>query len=135
MTSEAFIAAYADDRRAAEVKALETLKPYLLTAHRGVWMVTVVTKQDLWWNERYATDRHYSTGAYASVIADIERQRGTQNFIHRLVSASLVWTNFRDGEGTLLATTTAGYEQTVRAANLNRTLRAIHDVAEQQVSA
>jgi hypothetical protein len=133
MSPEEFLKVYIAARRRDEMRALEALKPYLTAAPSRVWMLTLVTKQDLWWAERREVSEHYSAGEYQAQIDDITRQRGVQNFTHRVVSASLVWNNFRDGEGKVLATTTAGYEQSVRAANLKRSLTTIHDLLEQEV--
>jgi hypothetical protein len=135
MSPEQFMAAYVVERRDAEIKALERMKPFLVAARPNVWMVTLVTKQDLWWGERHAVEAHYEDekNAYAGIIAEVTRQRHPRYFLHRTVSASLVWNNLRDPEEVVLATTTAGYEQNVRKANLRRALAAIHGIAEQQV--
>jgi hypothetical protein len=135
MSPEQFMAAYLDDRRRAEVQALDRMKPFLLAARSNVWMVTLVTKQDLWWNDRHAVRAHYEdeNNDYAKSIAEVTRQRHPRYFLHQTVSASLVWNNLRDPEDVVLATTTAGYEQSVRRANLRRALAAIHGIAEQQV--
>lgn len=133
MIPKDFMGVYLPERRREEIRVLDALKPYLLTAHARIWMVTLVTKQDLWWAQRAEVNDYYTSGEYAAHLEDIVRQRGAQNFVHRLVSASLLWNNFKDHDGTVLATTTAGYEQSVRAANLKRALNVIHDLCEQQV--
>lgn len=128
MTAQDFMAAYLPTQRREEIQALGVLKPFLTHAPARLWMVTLVTKQDLWWAKRHEVNAHYTEGEYHAEIEEIARQLGAKHFTHRLLSASLMWNNLRDGDGKMLATTTAGYEQTTRAANMKRTANAIHEL-------
>lgn len=51
-TSEAdFMAAYLPDRREAEIEIIKALTPRISDIKGKVQMITLVTKQDLWWSE------------------------------------------------------------------------------------
>lgn len=81
-------------------------------------MITLVTKQDLWWNERNKVKDHYMNGEYNSTIEKVMGRRGRNNFAHEYVSASLVLSNFSTSSGELLAPNTAGYDQNIQLENL-----------------
>jgi hypothetical protein len=115
MSPSQFLAAYLQECRAREEAVLAKLEPYLLTAKRNLRMLTLITKQDLWWDQRAAVRQHYETGAYGQAIQRIEQQRG-KGFIHDYVPVSLVMSNFMDGRGEILEPTTQGYDQMLQQA-------------------
>lgn len=88
-------------------------------------MLTLVTKQDLWWDRRGEVRGYYEQGQYNTHITDIARARGSQNFRHDYVSASLVISNFRTGNGEILAQTIGGYDEIIQAQNQANLLRTI----------
>lgn len=119
MKKEEFLGNYLEARRQVELDIARQLVQPLVLAPRKLWMMTLVTKQDLWWNERLQVQRHYMEGEYDTFIQDISRGRGEQNFRHDYVSASLVLDNFVDVNGELLKPTTAGYDQKTQLAYLD----------------
>lgn len=128
MSKEEFVAAYTDNRRRREIDVVETLKPRLEDAPGDLWMITLATKQDLWWNDRMDVVNWYTDGPYGSVIRDIERSRGRQHFVHEYLSASLIIQNFVDGHGELLARTASGYDEPTKLAHLQRMKRTITEL-------
>jgi hypothetical protein len=90
-------------------------------------MLTLVTKQDLWWDRRAEVKDHYEQGDYSSVIERIRKERGTQGFDHDYLSASLEIVNFATKADGNLATTVAGYDQRLQAAHLG----VLHDRVRQ----
>lgn len=125
MSTEDFMAAFLADMRRLELDGLREIAPHLKTAPGRLWMVTLVTKQDLWWADRETVRRYYTEGEYNALIEDVARARGDDNFRHDYLSASLVLTNFRTDQGEILASTVAGYDQGIRLANLNRLFDAV----------
>ena len=93
-------------------------------------MLTVITKQDLWWPERHTVDRWYSDGDYNGRIADVIQRRGEDNFHHSYISASLVANNFYSGDHELLAQTAEGYDQILRNVNLQNLLTAVVELVK-----
>lgn len=99
-----------------------------------LWLLIVVTKQDLWWSRRHEVNQHYVSGDYEAEVQKLKLQLGSTRLKHQIVSGSLVWNNLRDHEGTVLAETTGGYEQATRAANLARMLDSVHDLLAEGVT-
>lgn len=120
MSIEGFLGTYLAEMRRVELDALKEIAPHLNAAPGRLWMITLITKQDLWWDQRDAVRRHYAEGEYNALIEGIARHRGEDDFRHDYFSASLVLSNFRTDPGEVLAPTVAGYDQAIRLANLNR---------------
>lgn len=126
MSLDQFIGLYLDDRRSRELDVLRTLEPHLSVANsRKLILITLITKQDLWWNERLDVQRYYTQGPYEQIIQNIRNRLGSSNFIHEYMSASLVMENFLSGSGEMLIPVTQGYDQRLKAANMRHFLNAI----------
>ena len=84
----------------------------MVTAPPGgkFWLLTLVTKQDLWWEDRAEAESFYTTGDYAAEIEKIKNHHGGRLFRHELALTSLVISNFETGKGELLKPNTAGYD-------------------------
>jgi energy-coupling factor transporter ATP-binding protein EcfA2 len=118
MLKEEFIHEYFETSRATELEIIDGLVPHLQDARGKTWMITLVTKQDLWWRERVQVKNHYTRGKYNECIQQIANQRGKQHFRHEYLSASLVLSNLKTESGELLVPTTEGYDQNIQYANL-----------------
>ena len=129
MTASRFLARYADSCRQLEVNVLREIEANLRVAPNRFWMLTLVTKQDLWWDDRAHIQHQYLTGPYGNVIDSIRQQRGDDRFFHEYVSASLVMQNLRSGNDELLARTTAGYDEAVQLTHLTKLFDTIERLA------
>ena len=69
--NEEFLAA----SREVEIRALSEWTEILGDTAVAGWLITVVTKADLWWNRRDAVMAHYSAGPYAQSLGDAARLR------------------------------------------------------------
>jgi hypothetical protein len=105
-----FLAAYTDHGRVDEAEILERLAPHLHTAPGKMWLLSVVTKEDLWFPSRAEVERHYSAGRYASAVASVVTAKGVQAFRHELVPACLVISNLVTRDGEPLEKNTEGYD-------------------------
>lgn len=92
-------------------------------------MLTVVTKQDLWWEQRDEVRKHYE-GPYAEAVDGLRQRVGAQNFTHKLWSVSLITKNLRDGEGQLLVPTARGYDAPLQLTNAQRLVEIVAQEAE-----
>jgi|LNFM01.1.fsa_nt_gb hypothetical protein len=130
-THESFAARFAAKQRDAELDVLRELVSVLTTAEGPLWMVTVGTKQDLWWSQRHDVNEWYcgKQSAYRALVDEIAKKHGTEHFKHRFVSGALVYGNLRSPTGEVLFPTSAGYEQSIRAANLARIVEVITGLA------
>ncbi|MDX6692982.1 MAG: hypothetical protein QOF02_585 [Blastocatellia bacterium] len=129
MTKDEFLAAYLEACRKRELKIIEDLTPRLLDAPGKIWMITLVTKQDLWWNERLKVQQYYAEGEYNNFIERIKHERGAQHFSHEYLSASLVINNLTTDAGELLAPTTGGYDQNIQYVHLQQLLENVNSFA------
>ncbi len=102
---------------------------------RRFWVLTLVTKQDLWWPDRALVESHYRSGEYRTLMHGVTEAVGKSNFRHELIFSSLVISNFTTGLGELLASTVAGYDQNLQAESLRRLWETIDALKnwEQQV--
>ncbi|MDB9421754.1 MAG: ATP-binding cassette domain-containing protein [Microcystis viridis Mv_BB_P_19951000_S69] len=126
MTLEEFLREYAAVCRNRELDVLRRIEPHFSIAdQRKTIVITLVTKQDLWWNNRLEVNKHYVEGTYEQLIQNIRNKRGANNFIHEYRSTSLVMENFLSGDNELLIPTTQGYDQRLKVANFRYFLNAI----------
>ena len=126
ISKEDFVKLYLESKRARELEIMREMLPHLKTAKERIWMLTVVTKQDLWWKERATVQAFYEGGEYNSYINEIATNRGQQNFAHAYVSASLVINNLQTNDADILVPTAEGYDQNLQYANLFKLVDTIH---------
>lgn len=110
--------------RLSEVEALKQIVPHLKNARELAWMITLVTKQDLWWNERGTVEDHYTKGSYSTLIKEVATHRGA-NFKHEFLSASIVINNFATIDGKIVAPTNAGYDQVLQMAHQEKLIETL----------
>jgi hypothetical protein len=126
MTVDEFVEKYLEKCRERDIEVLRKIEPYLSIAdQKKTVMITLVTKQDLWWNHRHELSNHYRNGEYETLVQSIRNKRGSNKFIHEYLSASLVLENFVSGAKELLVPTTEGYDQRIKSANFVNLLRTI----------
>jgi hypothetical protein len=130
-TPKEFFDAYVKDKRKLEIDLLEQLIPHLsLASNRKIVMMTLVTKQDLWWHHRHPVRDYYQLGIYNESIKKIKNTLGQANFIHDYISASLLTENFTVGNGEILAPVSEGYDQRIQLVNFDRVLQFIENNLE-----
>jgi hypothetical protein len=125
MTEQEFLRLYLEEQRFAELKALEELLPHLKTAPGKLRMLTLVTKQDLWWSDRSQVQKHYEIGRYGQLIDAVREHKGKAHFSHDYISASLNLLNFKTSDNVVLTQTVGGYDNGLRIVNFNNAMRAV----------
>jgi GTPase SAR1 family protein len=131
MTRPQFLEVYAEDCRNRELEVLRKIEPHLsLADQKKTLIITLVTKQDLWWNDRLLVKQYYESGAYETLIQKIRNKRGASNFIHEYRSSSLVMENLVSGTNQLLVPTTQGYDQRLKVTNFQYFLDAIETLCK-----
>ncbi len=123
--AEAFFTIFTRNRRDEEVQLLEELFPRLCDAPDPLSMITLVTKQDLWWPDRNEVKSFYETGSYNAVIELMRRKRGERNFRHVYWSASLGILNYQTGRNEILRHNAEGYDQSLQQGNYNHLVESI----------
>jgi hypothetical protein len=134
MTVKEFVAVYTEKNRARELGLLNKVAPPLSLVHKKrTVMITLITKQDLWWLNRQGVSDHYQSGDYDRVIQSIESKLGRNNFIHQYISLSLLTENFRAGNGEMLIPVAEGYEQKIQILNLYQLLNFIENIFDIEI--
>jgi Fe-S cluster assembly ATPase SufC len=133
MTVLEFLEVYTEEYRQEELQVLTKIAPHLSVADskkRKILFITLVTKQDLWWNDRLKIQDYYQKGEYENQIQAISNKLGSSNFIHEYCSASLVIENFISGTNELLLPTTQGYDERLKFSNLRNFLNVIESLCK-----
>jgi hypothetical protein len=134
ISKEEFVSRHVEESRAAELAMIEQLEAHLLTAKRRIRMITVITKQDLWWDHRALVRQHYEHGRYGEIIERVSRERILRNrgFYHEYCPVSLIGQNFTDGRGEILVPTTQGYDQGVQQGFQNSLVETVRAYARRK---
>ncbi len=128
-----FLSAYIEDRCAEELAILRRVSEAIRPVAGRVWMLSLVTKQDLWWPQRAKVESHYREGEYAATIQGVLDRVGRLSFRHEYVFVSLVISNFTTGMKDTLKPNAEGYDQNLQVASLRRlfeTIAALKDWEE-----
>jgi len=120
MNEERFIKVYLEKRREEEIRIINELKHRIKDTKVEIKMITLVTKQDIWWNEREIVKEYYLKGDYNEAIDEIIRHKGASHFEHSYISTSLLSNNFKIGTD-INKNVTEGYDESIRISN-NRNL-------------
>lgn len=121
----AFMDAYLQECREDEIRILQRLVPQIQVCARPVWLLTLVTKQDLWCRELTTVEQHYRSGEYGDEIAKLSASKDGRSFRHELVLASLVIGNFETSVGERLQANTKGYDQQAQVESIHRLIETV----------
>lgn len=113
---------YLDECRAREEEIVVQLVEHLRRHTKPFWMITLVTKQDLWWPQRKVVEDHYKRGPYAAAIEQLRAAHQAAGFTHEYFSMATQSQNFVDGSGHILEPTAQGYDDIVKYAHQNKFL-------------
>ncbi|MFT8518985.1 hypothetical protein [Acetobacter syzygii] len=118
MSIDDFRLQYTADRRDLELKLLEEVVSGLAATTSHVWMVTIINKQDLWYDIQESVLSHYKSGNYAEKLARISSRLGSKNFQHEFIPTSLAISNLTTGSGEIIAKSTSGFDVNLRNKSL-----------------
>jgi hypothetical protein len=96
--------------RKDEVQVLERLLPFISRSPKKLWVLTVVTKQDLWFDRDAEVRSHYLDGDYGKVLKKLLNQQN-KGFPSEIAFTCLITQNFQTGRKEVLQNTIAGYDQ------------------------
>jgi hypothetical protein len=114
-----FVEAYLHNRRLAELRILQELAPHIVANREKLWLLTVVSKQDLWWASRHDVHEYYQNGVYGVEVGKLNSKLGSL-FRHEFVFGSLVIGNFVTGSDETLRPNTQGYDQALQVKSLRK---------------
>ena len=113
-----FLNDYIKLKRHDEINYLKKVAEHIKNTDNKFWMITLVNKQDLWWDEREKVESYYTEGEYDKIIQDIYSTKGTSNFVHEYISCALFNCNFKIGSD-FEKQTVKGYDEPLRQSNYN----------------
>lgn len=119
---------YLEDNRKEELKRIESLVDEICNVEK-LWMITVIAKEDLWWNKKSEVINYYKKGEYNSFIEEIKKRMKRNKFHHEYVSVSLLINNLITGdenEQRCLALSTTGYTTSLQAKSMRKLLKTIN---------
>ena len=89
-------------RRQMELRAIAEWKTLLGSKDVADWLMTVITKADLWWDVREAAYYHYQVGEYAQALGAAQVLQpvvlGYSSVVHRFYGRGQISPSFDDAE-------------------------------------
>jgi len=110
---------YLNERRSVEIELLKKLIQGLKQSRKDIWMLSLTTKQDLWFSDReevYNFYRHEG-GEYKSAIDEIKDHHGNK-FSHEYAFLSVISRKFVDSEDNIIQTFSENYDDKNREKSL-----------------
>lgn len=129
-SKQAFVDAFLSSQRDDEIDVLKEIAPYIATCGQRLWLLSLVTKQDLWATQQSAVDSHYRQGAYAAEVGQIVSQRSAASFRHEVAMGSLVIRNLVDTDGEVLKRTVSGYDHARQVDSLRHMIETVDQMRE-----
>jgi hypothetical protein len=111
---------FLSNNRALEVTTLDNIIQPLCNYQYPLHMITLVSKQDLWWKNP----------EYAKKIQAVYAAKGQANFTHHFCSVSFGQINFETADRHRLFETSAGYDNIALTANFMNFLDKLKQLAE-----
>lgn len=117
---DGFVAAYTESSRQEESAVIRRIAPHLLTGRGKMWLLSVVTKEDLWFPARAEVDARVRDGELSKLAGEVSAAKGASLFRFETVATSLVIGNFVTSAGELLAKNVAGYDHRQAVESVRR---------------
>lgn len=127
-----FLTAFLEQHRKDELGIVSQLAPHLAASGGKVWLLSLLSKQDLWADDRPEVEK-WLQGEYAARITAIAQQKGAANFRHEQVAASLVIGNYVTKQGEVLQKNLAGYDHRRAVESLRRLLEVIDALRQWEI--
>jgi energy-coupling factor transporter ATP-binding protein EcfA2 len=90
------------NRRQIEIEAMAEWKTHLASREIARWLMTVITKADLWWDSREAVYYHYQFGDYGRALGAAQVLQpvvlGYSSVVHRFYDRGHIATSFDDAQ-------------------------------------
>jgi hypothetical protein len=116
---EVFWRKYLESSRGDEVECLRHLVPFMKECPRKLWLLSLVTKQDLWRPAENAVEKWYREGEYGKLLGEVASHKGV-TFHHEFRLTSLVIGNFITRKNETLAKNCEGYDQQAQIESVRR---------------
>jgi hypothetical protein len=108
------------DCREKELNQLRDIESKLKKFNKPLWMITLVTKQDLWWADKENVKKHYESGEYGDILKRISDQHAATGFKHEFFSISFHSQNLSVAGGEAIVETAKGYDDAMKYSHQYR---------------
>lgn len=125
-----FLSKYVAHQLVEEERVLNIISAEIRKCAHPIWLLTLVTKQDLWWDERDTVENYYTSGKYSEILRECLGSKEPHHFRHETAFVSLVIRNLMTGREELLKHTAAGYDQPTQVASIERLLKIFEGLME-----
>jgi hypothetical protein len=125
-TESDFLKTYREAQIANDIQILKRIKPIIKSAKRNMWFITLISKEDLWWDQRDEIYNIYKNGAYGELINELQSLKNIK-FSHRFCSVALHHESFVSGEHETLAKNSSTYNTEIREKNLLNFINSLED--------
>lgn len=127
-TPEAFLEEYLKQGQKEEVAIVDRLAPFLSRTPQPLWLLCVVMKQDLWFDQAAEVDRLYRIGAFGKAISRLLTAAKDGTIRHEVAALSLIHQNFATGRSELLKRTVAGYDWEEQIKTMREFVRVLNEL-------
>ena len=88
-----FLLAYLKEAIEDEIEIVQKLIPFVEVAPNSPWVLSVITKQDLWWKQRLEAEKFYTNGTYGKILDELRARNPHIRYEQAFVSLTI--SNFR----------------------------------------
>lgn len=117
ISDDLMIGEYLENKRIEESKLFKGFCEKLKAIPGSLGLLLLVTKQDLWWPDRLAVQKHYSRGEFAKSMKGLREAKKAVGLVTDAQSVSLSLQNLLTSDREMLVPTAAGYDQLLQRAN------------------
>jgi hypothetical protein len=120
---DAFVTDYLESGLKTEEQILKMVCEAVKKCAAPIWVLTLVTKQDLWWDERDNVEKHYAEGRFGKIVKECLGGKSERKFRHETAYASLVIRNLVTGRNEVIKKTVSGYDAPLQEKSFEKLLR------------
>lgn len=121
---------YFHECREKELNQLREIELKFKKINKPLWMVTLVTKQDLWWADKSNVRKHYENAEYSEILKRISDQHTASNFRHEFFSVAFYAQNLLLPGEEPLVETTKGYDDSLKFAHQYRFMELLDQLTQ-----
>jgi len=125
-----FRIAYTKWCRDIEERAMQKVVDAVALCDQPIWLLTLVAKQDLWWNEHSKVEKYYSTGVYQDLAGRCLGRKDPKRFRYEIAYVSFVLQNLTTGRKELLKNTVGGYDTLKQTETFERFLKTLKGLVD-----
>lgn len=108
------------ERLGDELSASQKIAVAIGRCRTPIWWLTLVTKEDLWWDESLDVKRHYVTSDYLALSKIALGDKSPRDFRYEIAYSSLRIRNFDTSNGMTVKKSCAGYDQKKQRESIKR---------------